>query len=452
MFGNLSLRLNDIFKKLRNKGRLSEQDISDVLREIRLALLEADVNFKVVKDFLEKIKQKALTSEVLESLTPAQQVIKIVHQELISLLGDTSSKIQLSSNPPTVILLVGLQGCGKTTTAVKLAQYFKKQGHNILLVAADIYRPAAVKQLKTLAGQIQVEVYSEDLQDTRLKEAKGLSQEVVKIVQNAINYAKSTGKDIVIIDSAGRLHIDSEMMDELKKIVENVTPTEIIFVVDSMVGQDAVLQAQNFNSQLPITGIILTKCDGDARGGAALSVKSIIGKPIKFIGTGEKISALSFFHPDRFASQILGMGDILTLIEKAEREFDIKKAEELQRKLKRQEFTLEDFREQLQQIKKLGPIDQLLDLIPGFSIFRKKQNIQIEENNLKKIEAIINSMTKEERQNPQIIDGSRKRRIAKGSGTQVQEVNQLLKQFEQTKKMLKQISEVGKDIKLKFPI
>lgn len=447
MFENLSSKLQDIFKKLRGKGKLSEKDISDVLREIRLSLLEADVHFKVVKDFIEKIRQKATGVEVLESLIPAQQVIKIVHQELRTLLGEESAKISLASLPPTIILLVGLQGSGKTTTAAKLSHYFKKQGHNVLLVAADVYRPAAIKQLKILGGQINVEVYSEDLQDVRLSEVKNVSNEVVKIIRNAIDIATAGGKDVVIIDSAGRLHIDEEMMAELKKIVENINPTEVLFVTDAMVGQDAVLQAQHFNTLLSISGIILTKCDGDARGGAALSVKSVIGKPIKFVGVGEKLSQFELFHPDRFASQILGMGDMLTLIEKAEGAFDLKKAEELEKKLRKQMFTLEDFKEQLQQIKKMGPISQLLDLIPGFSALRKKQDIPVEEKNLKVIEAIINSMTRSERQNPQIIDASRKRRIAKGSGTQIQDVNQLLKQFEQTKKMLKQIQGMGKEMK-----
>ncbi|HHX01826.1 MAG TPA: signal recognition particle protein [Firmicutes bacterium] len=429
-FANLSSRLQETFRKLRARGKLTDKDVDTALREVRLALLEADVNYLVVKDFIAKVKERAVGHQVLASLSPGQQVIKIVNEELTSLMGGTQSKISLASKPPTIIMMVGLQGSGKTTTSGKLALHFKGKGHRPLLAAADIYRPAAVKQLIVVGEQVNVPVFS--MGETN----------PVDIAKAAVAHAKTHGNDIVIIDTAGRLHIDTELMHELEEIKRSVNPHEILLIVDSMTGQEAVSVAVSFDQQLGIDGVILTKLDGDARGGAALSVKAVTGKPIKFAAMSEKMDGLEVFHPDRMASRILGMGDVLSLIEKAEATFDEQKAKELTEKMRRDAFTLEDFREQLAQIKKMGPLDQLLGMIPGMGKLGQMRDLAVDDSHLKRIEAIISSMTVEERRNPDIIGGSRKRRIAAGSGTRVQEVNRLLKQFNQTRQMMKQFSEM----------
>lgn len=423
MFENLTEKLESIFKKLKGKGLLKEEDVELALKEIRLALLEADVNFKVVKDFIQKIRGKAIGKEVLESLTPGQQVIKIVNEELCELLGKTNSKIHLSPNPPTIILMVGLHGSGKTTTAAKLARLFKKEGRRPLLVAADLKRPAAIDQLVALGSQIDVPVY--------------FSKEVhnpVTLSTDAVKKAKLDAQDIIIIDTAGRLHIDESLMAELKKIKESVLPKEVIFVADAMTGQDAVNIAKNFEEQIGIDGIILTKMDGDARGGAALSITTVTGKPIKFIGAGEKIEMLEPFYPDRIASRILGMGDVLGLIEQAQKTFDLKEAEKLQKTIIEESFTFDDLRDQLQKMRSMGPLENLLNMIPGFS---KIKDVNIDEKELVKVEAVINSMTKKEKRDHNIINGSRRRRIAVGSGTTVADVNRVIKQYVEIKKMLK---------------
>ncbi|MGI6148892.1 MAG: signal recognition particle protein [Firmicutes bacterium] len=427
-FDNLAARLQETMRKLRGKGRLSEKDVDESLREVRLALLEADVNFKVVKDFIKRVKERAVGEEVLSSLTPGQQVIKIVHEELTALMGGTQAKLQLSSKPPTVIMMVGLQGAGKTTTAAKLARLLKSQGHRPLMVAADIYRPAAIKQLMVLGEQIEVPVFSMGQQNP------------VDIAKAAVNHGITHSNDVIIIDTAGRLHVDDALMEELVQIREAVSPHEILLVVDSMTGQDAVNVAEAFNARLELGGIVLTKLDGDARGGAALSVKAVTGKPIKFAGVSEKMDGLEPFYPDRMASRILGMGDVLSLIEKATAAVDQEKAKQLAHKLKEDEFTLEDFLDQLQQLKKMGPLDQILGMLPGMGAVKQLKNLDVDENHLKRIEAIINSMTVQERRNPQIIGGSRRKRIAQGSGTRVQDVNRLLKQFEQTRMLMKQLT------------
>lgn len=433
LFSGLAEKLQSTFSKLKGKGKLSEDDVNDAMREVRLALLEADVNFKVVKDFIKKVKERAVGQEVLASLTPGQQVIKIVNEELTQLMGGTQSKINLSPKPPTIIMLVGLQGAGKTTTGGKLANSLKKQGKSPLLVAGDIYRPAAIKQLQILGEKLDIPVFS-----------MGDKNSPVDITKGALEYAESHGRDLVIIDTAGRLHINEELMGELKEIKEVAQPHEILLVVDSMTGQDAVNVAESFNAQLGLDGVILTKLDGDTRGGAALSVRAVTGCPIKFVGMGEKLDALEPFHPERMASRILGMGDILSLIEKAQENYDLEKAKELEKKIKTQEFSLEDFLEQLQQMKNMGPLDDLLGMIPGVGNAKQLKNLKIDEKQLVHTEAIINSMTVAERKNPSIINGSRRKRIAKGSGTRIQDVNQLLKQFEQTKKMMKQLSGLEK--------
>lgn len=441
MFSSLSEKLQDVFKKLRGKGKLTEKDIKDAMKEVKLALLEADVNYKVVKDFINTVTQKAVGEEVLESLTPAQQVIKIVYDEMVNLLGGSDTKLTFSPSGFSTYMMVGLQGSGKTTTAGKLAGLLKKQGKNPLLVACDIYRPAAIKQLELVAQKVGVKCF-----------ADYNSKDAVKIAKEGIEFAKANRCDVAIVDTAGRLHINQELMDELVAIKNAIKPTEILLVLDAMTGQDAVNVATAFNEQLGIDGIIMTKLDGDTRGGAALSVKAITGKPIKFAGVGEKMEDLEVFHPDRMASRILGMGDILTLIEKAQEAIDQKKAEELEKKLRSMQFTLEDFLDQLRQIKKMGPLSQIISMIPGVKL---KGDIDFDagEKELKKIEAIINSMTKEERQDPSIINSSRKRRIAMGSGTTVQDVNRLLKQFEDMKRMMKQFSNpsFAKKGKFKFP-
>lgn len=441
MFSSLSEKLQDVFKRLKGKGKLTEKDIKDAMKEVKLALLEADVNYKVVKDFINTVTQKAVGEEVLESLTPAQQVIKIVYDEMVNLLGGSDTKLTFSPSGFSIYMMVGLQGSGKTTTAGKLAGLLKKQGKNPLLVACDIYRPAAIKQLEIVAQKVGVKCF-----------ADYNSKDAVKIAKEGIEFAKSNRCDVAIVDTAGRLHINQELMDELVSIKNAIKPTEILLVLDAMTGQDAVNVATAFNEQLGIDGIIMTKLDGDTRGGAALSVKAITGKPIKFAGVGEKMEDLEAFHPDRMASRILGMGDILTLIEKAQEAIDQKKAEELEKKLRSMQFTLEDFLDQLKQIKKMGPLSQIISMIPGVKL-KGDVDFDAGEKELKKIEAIINSMTKEERQDPSIINSSRKRRIAMGSGTTVQDVNRLLKQFEDMKKMMKQFSNpnFAKKGKFKFP-
>ncbi|ADQ40467.1 signal recognition particle protein [Caldicellulosiruptor acetigenus I77R1B] len=441
MFSSLSEKLQDVFKRLKGKGKLTEKDIKDAMKEVKLALLEADVNYKVVKDFINTVTQKAVGEEVLESLTPAQQVIKIVYDEMVNLLGGSDTKLTFSPSGFSIYMMVGLQGSGKTTTAGKLAGLLKKQGKNPLLVACDIYRPAAIKQLEVVAQKVGVKCF-----------ADYNSKDAVKIAKEGIEFAKANRCDVAIVDTAGRLHINQELMDELVSIKNAIKPTEILLVLDAMTGQDAVNVATAFNEQLGIDGIIMTKLDGDTRGGAALSVKAITGKPIKFAGVGEKMEDLEAFHPDRMASRILGMGDILTLIEKAQEAIDQKKAEELEKKLRSMQFTLEDFLDQLKQIKKMGPLSQIISMIPGIKL-KGDVDFDAGEKELKKIEAIINSMTKEERQDPSIINSSRKRRIAMGSGTTVQDVNRLLKQFEDMKKMMKQFSNpnFAKKGKFKFP-
>ncbi len=432
MFQNLTEKLANAFKKFKNKGKLTESDVKEGMREVKLALLEADVNFKVVKEFVNAVTERAIGSEVLESLLPAQQIIKIVNEELIKLMGSETPKINISPKPPTVIMMVGLQGAGKTTHTGKIANLFKQKSKNPLLVACDVYRPAAIDQLKIVGESINIPVFS-----------MGAKISPVEIAKAGVEHAKKNGHDMVIIDTAGRLHIDEELMNELVDIKNAVAPTEILLVVDAMTGQDAVNVAKSFNDLLDITGVVMTKMDGDTRGGAALSVKYITGKPIKFIGTGEKLDAIETFHPDRMASRILGMGDILSLIEKAEAAYDEKNAKEMEKKLREQTFTLDDFLEQMKQLKKMGNIEQLIGMMPGVKPGALK-DAQIDESQLGRIEAIILSMTKAERTKPEIINGSRRKRIAKGSGTSVEDVNKLLKQFDQMKKMMKQITGMGK--------
>jgi signal recognition particle subunit SRP54 len=428
MFDGLTQRFQEIFRKLRGKGWITEDHIREALRDVRIALLEADVNLNVVKDFLERVRERALGQEVLRALTPDQQVIKIVKEELTRIMGGSRSEITFSQNPPTILMLVGLQGSGKTTVAAKLARKLKADGKNPILVAADVYRPAAKKQLQVLGNRIQVPVYEDSGSDP------------VEIAVGSVEYARGNGYNVVILDTAGRLHIDEEMMEELIRMKKAINPTEVLLVADAMTGQDAVNIAIAFERKVGIDGVILTKLDGDARGGAALSIKAVTGKPIKFVGVGEKLDALEPFHPDRMASRILGMGDILTLIEKAEAAMDKERAEELERKLREERFTLEDFRDQLRQLREMGPLDQLLSMIPGL---KAMGSIQVDERRLKRIEAIIDSMTPEERENPYIIDGSRRRRIAMGSGTSIQDVNMLLNQFEAMKKVMKQMGVMG---------
>lgn len=438
MFESLSNKLSAVFKKLTGKGKLTEKGVDEALREVRLALLEADVNFRVVKGFIAKVRERAVGAEVLESLTPAQHVIKIVNQELIGIFGGSPSKLALSSTPPTVILLAGLQGAGKTTTTAKLALHLKRGGGRPLMVAADPYRPAAVNQLVTLGKQLDLPVYS----DTQAKS-------VDAICKQAMKRAKELSATAVILDTAGRLHIDEELMDELERIRDALHPSEVLLIADAMTGQEAVRIAEDFHAKVGLTGIILTKMDGDARGGAALSLTSVTGVPIKFVGVGEKLDALEPFHPDRMASRILGMGDMLSFIEKAEAVIDQKKALEMEKKMRQVRLDLNDFLDQLQQVRKMGPIGELLDMIPGFLRGAQKLPLNIDEHQLKRIEAIVLSMTPDERRHPEIIDGSRRRRISRGSGTTPQEVNQLLNQFHMMQKMMKQMSS-GRMPKLPF--
>ncbi|KJU83590.1 signal recognition particle protein [Candidatus Magnetobacterium bavaricum] len=424
MFNSLSEKLDSVLKKLKGKGVLNSQDIDVAMKEIRLALLEADVNFKVVKGFVERVKDKAVGNEVLESLTPGQQVVKIVHDELCVLLGSDNERIHLSPNPPTVLMMIGLHGCGKTTTAAKLAKHYKAQGRRPMLVAADLQRPAAIDQLITLGKQIDVPVFFS-------KEEKN----PVVVCNNALSEARREARDLVILDTAGRLHIDDALMTELKSVKDSAKPRETLFVADAMTGQDAVNIAKAFGEKIGIDGIILTKMDGDARGGAALSIREVTGKPIKFIGMGEKIDMLEPFYPQRVASRILGMGDVMSFIEKAQQSFDEREAESLKNKILGDGFTLDDLKEQLKKIRSMGPIENLLSMIPGMN--KQMKGINVDEKQFVKIEAIINSMTRKERSNPQILNGSRKIRIATGSGTDVSEVNRLLKQYKDMKKMMK---------------
>ncbi|BDG35115.1 signal recognition particle protein [Parageobacillus sp. VR-IP] len=442
-FEGLSERLQNVMNKIRGKGKVTEADVKEMMREVRLALLEADVNFKVVKDFVKRVSERAVGQEVLKSLTPGQQVIKVVKEELTELMGGEQSKIAVASRPPTVVMMVGLQGAGKTTTTGKLANLLRKRyNRKPLLVAADIYRPAAIKQLETLGKQLNMPVFS-----------LGDQVSPVEIAKQALEKAKEEHYDYVLIDTAGRLHVDEALMDELKQMKEVAKPDEIFLVVDAMTGQDAVNVAQSFHEQLGITGVILTKLDGDTRGGAALSIRAVTNTPIKFVGMGEKLDALEPFHPERMASRILGMGDVLTLIEKAQAAVDEEKAKELEQKMRTATFTLDDFLEQLGQVRKLGPLDEILKMLPGANKIKGLNNIQIDEKQISRVEAIIRSMTKEEKMHPEIINGSRKKRIAKGSGTSVQEVNRLLKQFDEMKKMMKMMTNMpkGKKRGFKFP-
>ena len=428
MFQNLTEKINAAFKKFKSKGKLTEEDVKVGMREIKLALLEADVNFKVVRDFIKKVTERAVGADVLQSLLPAQQIVKIVNEELTALMGGEGERIKLASRPPTVVMMVGLQGAGKTTHCGKLAGMFKKQGRRPLLVACDVYRPAAIKQLQVVGQQLDIPVFE-----------MGTDVSPVKIAKAGVEHAKQYGHDVVFIDTTGRLHIDEKMMEELKEIKETLEPQEILLVVDAMLGQDAVNVAESFNSLLDITGVVLTKLDGDTRGGAALSVRYVTGKPIKYVGVGEKLDAIEPFHPDRMASRILGMGDMLSLIEKAEQAYDEKQAEELERKMRTSTFDLEDFLEQFRQIKKLGPMKDILAQLPGVDA-SKLQNAQIDEKAIGRTEAIILSMTPAERHKPSLITPPRKRRIAAGSGTKIEDVNRLLKQFDQTCKMMKEMS------------
>ncbi|MRG85427.1 signal recognition particle protein [Salinibacillus xinjiangensis] len=438
-FEGLADRLQKTIQKIKGKGKVSEADVKEMTREVRLALLEADVNFKVVKDFVKRVKERAVGQEVMESLTPGQQVIKVVKDELSDLMGGEQSKIAVANKPPTVIMMVGLQGAGKTTTTGKLANLLrKKHNRNPMLVAADIYRPAAINQLQTLGKQLDMPVFS-----------LGTEANPVDIANQAIEKAKEEHHDYVIIDTAGRLHVDENLMGELQEIKESVNPDEIFLVVDAMTGQDAVNVAESFNEQLDVSGVVLTKLDGDTRGGAAISIKAVTGKPIKFAGMGEKLDELEAFHPERMASRILGMGDVLSLIEKAQDNVDEKQAKELEEKMRSMSFTFEDFLDQMQQVKKMGPLDELMNMMPGMGKMKGMKNLQVDEKQIDHVEAIIKSMTKKERVDPSIMNASRKRRIAKGSGTSVSEVNRLLKQFTEMKKMMKQMTNMGKKGKKK---
>lgn len=437
IFEGLSDKLQGALSKLKSKGKLTEQDVKVAMREVKLALLEADVNFKVVKDFVKKVQERCVGQEVMQSLTPAQHVIKIVNEELTALMGDTQSKIMISSKPPTVIMMVGLQGAGKTTTAGKIGGYFKKQGKKPLLVACDVYRPAAIKQLEVVGSNLGIEVFS-----------MGDKENPVNIAKEGFNHAVKNNNDLVIIDTAGRLHIDEELMDELKSIKSEIKPHEILLVVDSMTGQDAVNVAESFDDALGIDGVVLTKLDGDTRGGAALSIRAVTKKPIKFIGMGEKLDDLEPFHPDRMASRILGMGDVLSLIEKAQETMDMEKAKALGEKMKKQEFDFEDLLDQMEQVQKMGSMDKILGMIPGMGDLKNQiGDIDMNGKEINRTKAIIQSMTVEERRNPQILNASRKRRIAKGSGTSVQEVNKLIKQLTEMKKMMKMFTSGGKGMK-----
>lgn len=429
-FESLSNRLQNVFSKLRGKGKVSEDDVNEAMREVRLALLEADVNFKVVKDFIAKVKEQAVGLEVSKSFTPGMVIIDIVNKELTELMGGTQAKLAKANKPPTVIMMVGLQGAGKTTTSGKLARLLQKGNHKPLLVACDIYRPAAIKQLQVLGEQIGAPVFS-----------MGDKTSPVEIAKSGLQHAKENGNDYIIFDTAGRLHIDEELMDELKQIHANVKPDEVLLVVDAMTGQDAVNVAQSFHEQLELSGVVLTKLDGDTRGGAALSVKAVTGRPIKFAAMGEKIDSLEPFHPERMASRILGMGDMLSLIEKAQAGIDADKAAEMERKMRTAEFTFDDFLEQMEQVRKLGPLDQIMDMLPGMNKMKGgMKDMKVDEKQIGRIEAIVRSMTKDEKQKPELLNHSRRKRVAAGSGTTIVEVNRLIKQFDDMRKMMKQFS------------
>lgn len=430
MFEGLSVKLERAIKTLRGQGKISEINVAETVREIRRALLDADVNYKVAKEFTDTVKEKALGKDVLVAVSPGELLTKIVYDELVALMGGQNEAIQFAKNPPTVILMAGLQGSGKTTFSGKLAKFLKSKGRSVLLTAADVYRPAAIDQLKVLGEQIEIEVYAEPE-----------NKNPVQIAQNAIAHAKKNAKDLVIIDTAGRLAVDEEMMREIGEIKKAVSPNEILFVVDAMTGQDAVNTAQAFNERLDFTGAVLTKLDGDTRGGAAISIRSVVRKPIKFVGTGEKMDAIDYFHPDRMASRILGMGDVVTLVERAQQQFDQEETERLQKKIRKNQFDFEDFLTQLNTIKKMGNLKDLVGMIPG--VGKAIKDVDIQDDSFKHIEAIIQSMTKKERGNPEIIDASRRKRIAGGSGTTVQEVNQLLKQFQEMKKMMKSMNKLA---------
>ncbi len=429
MLEQLSQNLEGVFKKLRGQGKLSESNISDAMREVRRALLEADVNYKVVRTFINSVKEKALGSDVLRSITPGQQIVKIIHEELITLLGEKTADLELSGNP-AIILLVGLQGSGKTTTSAKLARNLRKTGRQPLLVACDVYRPAAITQLQVLGKQLDIPVYADEG-----------NQDVVQIARDAIRESVRYPANVVIVDTAGRLHVDTDMMDEVKRLQQALKPAETLFVADAMTGQDAVNAAGTFADTVDLTGVILTKLDGDARGGAALSVREVTGKPIKYIGVGEHLDKLETFHPDRMAGRILGMGDIVSLVEKAQQDIDVEEAAKLEEKMLKNTFDLEDFKQQLKQLKNMGSIGDLMSMIPGVKGIK---DVDIDEKRLTRIEAIINSMTLVERHRPQILDGSRRKRIAKGSGTKVQDVNQLIKQFQSMRKMMKKFGKMNK--------
>jgi signal recognition particle subunit SRP54 len=446
MFDNLSDKLQRVFKNLRGEGKLTAENMEAALREIRVALLEADVHFRVVKQFIENIKEKAMGEEVLTSLTPTQQVVKIVRDEMIKTLGTHQSKLRMANEPPSAIMIVGLQGSGKTTSTGKLARWLSKNGHNPLMVSVDVYRPAARHQLSVIAKDIKLPIYEGTAEETKPAE----------LARSARREAAQLGRDVLLVDTAGRLHIDDDLMRELQELKEQLSPSEVLFVADAMTGQDAVKSADEFHKRLGITGVILTKMDGDARGGAALSIRAITSQPLKFVGVGEKFDALEPFHPDRVAQRILGMGDMLSLIEKVEQNIDQKQAEEMQRKLIDNEFTLEDFRNQLKQVRKLGPLENILGMMPQLGPMKGLKDVKVDENEITRVVAIIDSMTPKERDNHMIINGTRRRRIAKGSGTSVQEVNALLKQYAQARKMMKSITGggfLGKRLgKLKLPM
>jgi len=446
MFDNLSDKLQRVFKNLRGEGKLTAENMEAALREIRVALLEADVHFRVVKQFIENIKEKAMGEEVLTSLTPTQQVVKIVRDEMIRTLGTHQSKLRMANEPPSAIMIVGLQGSGKTTSTGKLARWLSKNGHNPLMVSVDVYRPAARHQLSVIAKDIKLPIYEGTAEETKPAE----------LARSARREAAQLGRDVLLVDTAGRLHIDDDLMRELQELKEQLSPSEVLFVADAMTGQDAVKSADEFHKRLGITGVILTKMDGDARGGAALSIRAITNQPLKFVGVGEKFDALEPFHPDRVAQRILGMGDMLSLIEKVEQNIDQKQAEEMQRKLIDNEFTLEDFRDQLKQVRKLGPLENILGMMPQLGPMKGLKDVKVDENEITRVVAIIDSMTSKERYNHMIINGARRRRIAKGSGTSVQEVNALLKQYAQARKMMKSITGggfLGKRLgKLKLPM
>jgi len=444
MFENLSEKLQRVFKNLRGEGKLTPENMEQALKEIRVALLEADVHFRVVKQFIEGVKQKAMGEEVLAALSPAQQVIKIVHEELIKMLGSHASRLRFANDPPTSMLIVGLQGSGKTTSTGKLARWLSRNGHSPLMVSVDVYRPAARRQLSVIARDIALPIYVGAEAEKRPSElARGARRE-----------AAETGRDVILVDTAGRLHIDEDLMTELQELKQQLEPTEILFVADAMTGQDAVKSADEFHKRLGITGIILTKMDGDARGGAALSIRHVTGQALKFVGVGEKFDALEPFHPDRVASRILGMGDVLSLIEKVGEAVEEKQAEELQRKILEDDFTLQDFRDQMRQLRKLGPLESILSMLPGLGPLKNLKDLKVDEGQITRVVAIIDSMTYKERANHMIINGTRRRRIARGSGTTVQEVNQLLKQYAQARKMMKSLSGgmMGKRLgRLKLP-